>query len=82
MLGASHQCVAALRKLLAISPALLRTLSTLQAVSFNAEIDFDPQLQKDRRYVDRLKITARAGKGGNGCLSFYQGASRGVAQGP
>ncbi|PRW39081.1 putative GTP-binding mitochondrial [Chlorella sorokiniana] len=57
--------------LLALSPALLRTLSTFQDTS-------DQQQQaKDKRYVDRLKITARGGKGGNGCTSFYQGASRG-----
>lgn len=57
--------------LLALSPALLRTLSTFQEPS-------DQQQQaKDKRYVDRLKITARGGKGGNGCTSFYQEASRG-----
>ena len=63
--------VAALSNLLALSPALLRTLNTLA-------VDDEPHTQQDKRYVDRLKVTARAGRGGNGCVSFYQGASRGA----
>lgn len=57
--------------LLALSPALLRTLTTF------SDAPDQQQQAKDKRYVDRLKITARGGKGGNGCTSFYQGASRG-----
>ena len=57
--------------LLALSPGLLRTLAT-----FTDSLDQQQQAH-DKRYVDRLKITARGGKGGNGCTSFYQGASRG-----
>lgn len=60
-----------LLKLLTLSPALLRTLRTYQTV-------LKSDAQHDKRYVDRLKITARAGKGGNGCFSYYQGASRGA----
>lgn len=56
--------------LLALSPALLRSLSTVTT-------DDDADQPHDKRYVDRLKITARGGKGGNGCMSFYQGAGRG-----
>ena len=60
-----------LGNLLALSPALLRTLST-----FDGPTEPDAQ-QHDKSYIDRLKVTARAGQGGNGCASFYQGASRG-----
>ena len=60
-----------LENLLALSPALLRTLST-----FDGPTEPDAQ-QHDKSYIDRLKVTARAGQGGNGCASFYQGASRG-----
>lgn len=58
--------------LLALSPALLRTLSTASG----AQDDDAPA--HDKKLVDRLKIQARGGKGGNGCASFYQGASRGA----
>lgn len=61
-----------LGSLLALSPALLRTLST----SVGAPDDDAPA--HDKKLVDRLKIQARGGKGGNGCVSFYQGASRGA----
>lgn len=63
--------------LLALPPRLLRRLSTFTEVS---DVEQEPP-QHDKSYVDRLKITARAGKGGNGCASFYQGASRGGLQG-
>ena len=33
--------------------------------------------QVDKTYVDRLKVTARAGNGGNGCISFWRSASKG-----
>ena len=59
--------------LVALSPALTTSLSTL-AISLG---DLERDEEHDKRYVDRLKITARGGKGGNGCVSFYQGASRG-----
>jgi hypothetical protein len=31
----------------------------------------------DKTYVDRLKVTVRAGKGGSGCVSFWRSASKG-----
>jgi GTP1/OBG len=31
----------------------------------------------DKQYVDRLKVTARAGNGGSGCASFWRSASKG-----
>jgi len=62
----------ALSGLLALSPALLRSLSTA-----SADLQ-DEAPAHDKRYVDRLKLTARGGKGGNGCVSFYQGTSRGT----
>ena len=31
----------------------------------------------DKQYVDRLKVTARAGSGGSGCASFWRSASKG-----
>lgn len=59
--------------LLALRPALLRTLSTA------AGVEDDDAPAHDKKLVDRLKIQARGGKGGNGCVSFYQGASRGAS---
>ena len=32
----------------------------------------------DKQYVDRLKVTARAGNGGSGCASFWRSASKGT----
>lgn len=31
----------------------------------------------DKQYVDRLKVTVRAGNGGSGCASFWRSASKG-----
>ena len=75
--GAWAPCLptAVLGNLLTLSPALLRTLST-----FDGPPEPDAQ-QHDKSYIDRLKVTARAGQGGNGCASFYQGASRGECRG-
>jgi hypothetical protein len=44
------------------------------------DLDDDDSLapkQKDQQYVDRLKITARAGDGGNCCVSFWRSAAKG-----
>jgi hypothetical protein len=62
---------ATVAELLSLSPALLRTLST---ITDDGDADAPSH---DKRYVDRLKITVRAGKGGNGCISFYHSAGRG-----
>jgi hypothetical protein len=32
---------------------------------------------RDKSYIDRLKVTARAGSGGNGCVSFWRSIARG-----
>lgn len=32
---------------------------------------------KDKKYVDRVKIVARAGRGGKGCVSFWRSAAKG-----
>ena len=32
----------------------------------------------DKLYRDRLKVTARAGRGGSGCVSFWQSTSKGA----
>lgn len=74
-LGPRTSC--SLGGLLNLSPALLGCLRTINT----AILDSDQQQEHDKRYVDRLKLTAKAGKGGNGCASFYQGASRGESKG-
>lgn len=33
---------------------------------------------RDKSYIDRLKVTARAGRGGNGCVSFWRSAAKGA----
>lgn len=40
------------------------------------ELD-DPSKARDQNYVDRLKITARAGAGGNGSVSFWRSIAKG-----
>ncbi|KAL4440538.1 hypothetical protein ABPG75_003539 [Micractinium tetrahymenae] len=71
--GVGPRLHSSLGGLLALSPSSLGCLRTLNT----AALDSDQLQEHDKRYVDRLKLTARAGKGGNGCASFYQGASRG-----
>lgn len=56
-------------------------LISLRAWSSLAELDLDNAFgeydKKDQQYVDRLKVTARAGDGGNGCVSFWKSAAKG-----
>ena len=57
-------------------------LSSLRAWSSLVDLDIDSFVSepntKDQQYVDRLKITARAGDGGNGCVSFWKSAAKGA----
>lgn len=40
--------------------------------------DPSPEEQRpDKTYVDRLKVTVRAGNGGSGCVSFWRSAAKG-----
>lgn len=38
----------------------------------------DNNIQRDKKYVDKLKLTARAGDGGKGCVSFWRSAAKGM----
>ena len=40
----------------------------------------DAMPEHDKRYVDRLKLVARGGGGGHGCVSFWRSVSRGGHQ--
>lgn len=73
--GLGPRLSSSLGGLLSLSPSLLGCLRTLNTVA----TDIDQSQEHDKRYVDRFKLTVRAGKGGNGCASFYQGASRGAS---
>ena len=49
----------------------------LLAVS-QAKIQILENQGTDKNYIDRLKVTARAGNGGSGCASFWRSASKGI----
>lgn len=42
----------------------------------------DVENTSDKRYVDRLKLTVRAGNGGAGCVSLWKGTSKGKFRPP
>ncbi|KAL4419463.1 hypothetical protein ABPG77_003576 [Micractinium sp. CCAP 211/92] len=74
--GLGPRLPSSLGGLLALSPSLLGCLRTISTAA-TSDADLQEHQEHDKRYVDRLKLTAKAGRGGNGCASFYQGASRG-----
>lgn len=47
------------------------------AIPDGADDKRDGTVERDKRYVDRLKVTVRAGSGGNGCISFWRSVGRG-----
>lgn len=78
--GLGPRLPSSLGGLLALSPSLLGCLRTISTAA-TSDADLQEHQEHDKRYVDRLKLTAKAGRGGNGCASFYQGASRGQING-
>lgn len=58
-----------------INPSRHRAIANQGSFSDAAKI-IDPP-HKDKKYVDRLTVTARAGNGGKGCVSFWQSSSKG-----
>ena len=41
------------------------------------EPSLDGTEERDKRYIDRLKVSLRAGSGGHGCVSFWRSVARG-----
>ena len=39
--------------------------------------EYGENRKHDKKYVDRLKVTAKAGDGGKGCVSFWRSAAKG-----